>query len=201
MLNLWRPTRATAGAPRFLLGSLLALSVSLPPTLAAQGGGPATTSRKAQPDTIVTIVVPATVPWTDTGIIVSAGDGLAVRSWGRVMFDAAAGASASPQGSGRKGGGCTFVVTDAGVAAHSVIGNVAQAIMFDGHGFPVGAAWKGTVPIPGSTAPEGHLLLGFNDDGVLCDRSGYDSWGFGVNNSGWFTAEISITRARKARPE
>ena len=201
MLHVWRPTGSIARASRFLLGSLLALSASLPPTLAEQGGRPPTTNKKAQPDTIVTIVVPATVPWTDTGIILKAGDGHAVRSWGRVTFDAAAGASASPQGSGRKGGGCAFVVTDAGVAAHSVIGNVAQAITLDGHGFLVGAAWTGTVPIPGSTSPEGHLLLGFNDDGVLCDRSGYDSWGFGVNNSGWFTAEISITRARKVGPE
>lgn len=186
----------------FLLGSLLALSFFAPPSVAAEHAAqPGPRSRKAQPDTIVTVAVLATVPWTDTGIILSAGDSLEVRSWGRVMFDNTGVASAQPQGSRRKAGGCTFVVTDTAVAAHSVVGNVAPAITFDGHGFLVGAAWKGTVPIPGSTSREGHLLLGFNDDDVLCDRSGYDSWGFGVNNSGWFTAEIAITRARKPGPE
>jgi hypothetical protein len=86
------------------------------------------------------------------------------------------------------------VVIDASVAAQAVVGNVAPAVSLDGRGFYVGAAWKGTTPIPGSTAPEGRLLLGFNDEGVLCDRSGYDSWDFGVNNAGAFTAEIAITR-------
>jgi hypothetical protein len=54
--------------------------------------------------------------------------------------------------------------------------------------------------VSGSSTSEGRLLLGFNDRGVLCDRSGYDSWQFGGTNSGWFTAEVAITRAR-SRPD
>jgi hypothetical protein len=140
--------------------------------------------------------VPATVPWTDTGIRVAAGDALEIRAWGRVRFDGPAMASASPQGSGRPGGGCTFVVTDPAVAAHAIVGNVAPQVSFDGRGFLVGSRWKGAVPVAGSTAPEGRLLLGFNDAGMLCDRSGYDAWEFGGNNAGSFTAEIAVTRAR-----
>jgi hypothetical protein len=50
------------------------------------------------------------------------------------------------------------------------------------------------MPVAGSSAPEGRLYLGFNYAGVLCDRSGYDSWAFRVKNSGAFTAEIAIWR-------
>ena len=157
----------------------------------AQPGG-----RSARPDEIVTIVVPATTPWTDTGIRLRAGDTLAIRTWGRVEFDVDRKASTAPNGSGRPSGGCRFVVTDSKVPAQSLVGNVAPAVGFDGSGFFVGAAWKGTVPIAGTTVPEGQLLLGFNDDGMECDRGGYDAWDFGGDNSGWFSAEIAITRAR-----
>jgi hypothetical protein len=153
-------------------------------------------ARDAKPDEIVTLVVPATSPWTDTGIRLRKGDTVRIRGWGRVEFDADAKASIGPGGSGRPAGGCRFVVTNAKAPAQSLVGNVAPGIGFEGGGFFVGAAWKGTVPIAGATAPEGHLLLGFNDDGMECDRSGYDSWDFGGDNSGWFSAEVAITRAR-----
>ena len=155
-----------------------------------------TTSKRARPDEIVTIIIPATAPWTDTGISVSAGDGLEIRTWGTVTFGDAGSASATPKGSGLQGGGCKFVVIDSKVAAHSVIGNIAPHVSFDGRGFFVGPVWKATVPVQGSTAPEGHLVLGFNDGAMMCDRSGYDSWDFSANNRGSFTAEIAITRAR-----
>jgi hypothetical protein len=158
------------------------------------GGEGQRPAPRLKPHEIVTVVVPATAPWTDTGIRLREGDLVEIAAWGRVRFDESTSASATPKGSGRRGGRCTLVVADA--AAQSLIGNVAPAITFDGRGFEVGSAWKGSVPIRGSTAPEGRLLLGFNDEGMLCDRSGYDAWEFGGNNSGWFTAEIAITRGR-----
>jgi hypothetical protein len=191
-------TRTSALAPFLALLCTCLFSADLPGAHAFQRDGDQA-AKRSQPDTIVTVVVPATAPWTDTGVRLSAGDRVAIRTWGRVTFDGAAAATTSPTGSGRRGGGCSFVVTDAGVAAQAVVGNVAPAVNLDGRGFYVGAVWKGTAPIPGSTAPEGRLLLGFNDEGVLCDRSGYDSWDFGVNNAGAFTAEIAITRARTGR--
>lgn len=165
---------------------------AFPPEPAPQAGQ--TPGVRSRPHEIVTVLVLATAPWTDTGIRLSSGDLVEITAWGRVTFDRASSASAAPKGSGRRGGGCTFVVGDA--AAQSLIGNVAPAVTFDGRGFEIGSAWKGTAPIRGSTAPEGRLLLGFNDEGMLCDRSGYDAWEFGSNNSGWFTAQVAITRAR-----
>jgi hypothetical protein len=156
----------------------------------------AQSSRPGRPDEIVTVVVPATSPWTDTGITLRSGDTLAIRAWGRVEFDVDAKASAGPKGSGRPAGGCRFVVIDAKAPAQSLVGNVAPGIGFDGGGFFIGTAFKGTAPIVGTTEPEGRLLLGFNDDGMECDRGGYDSWDFGGDNSGWFSAEVAITRAR-----
>ena len=153
-------------------------------------------AKTAKPDEIITLVVPATAPWTDTGIRLRRGDTLRIRSWGRVAFDADLKASTGPAGSGRPAGGCRFVVTDGKVPAQSVVGNVAPGISFEGGGFFVGASWKGTLPITGTTTPEGRLLLGFNDDGMECDRGGYDSWDFGGDNSGWFSAEVAITRAK-----
>jgi hypothetical protein len=141
-----------------VLISMAGDTTSIPPV--AAGAQPLTSNPR--PDEIVTILLPATVPWTDTGVSVRAGDALDIRTWGRVTFDAAA--TTAPEGSDRQGGGCSFVVTDPTVAAHSV--------------------------------PEGRLMLGFNDDGMLCDRSGYDSWDFAADNSGWFTAEIAIRRRK-----
>ena len=139
--------------------------------------------------------VPATAPWTDTGISVRAGDRLQIRAWGAVSFGEAGGRDVTPNGLER-GGGCSFVVTSARVPAHALVANVAPQLTFDGLGFLVGSQWEGTVPVPGSTASEGRLFLGFNHGAVLCDRTGYDSWAFRVNNSGTFTAEVAIWRRR-----
>ena len=111
------------------------------------------------------------------------------------LGDAPAGRVVAPRGLGR-GGDCSFVVTDSQVPALALIANVAPQLTFDGLGFFVGPQWSGTLPVSGSTAPEGRLFLGFNHDGMLCDRTGYDSWKFRINNSGAFTAEISIRRRR-----
>ena len=166
------------------------------PPSARQAQRPAQPTIQPKPDQSLIINVPATAPWTDTGLTVRAGDRLEIRGWGSVRFGAdGVGRSATPRGLGR-GGECSFVVTDARVPAHALVANVAPQMTFDGLGFLVGALWSGTVPAPGSTASEGRLFLGFNHDAMLCDRSGYDSWAFRINNSGAFTVEIAIRRRR-----
>jgi hypothetical protein len=188
--------RASARLSAIVLAGVCAMCAAVSAIGPAQNNRPQTNAAAAagRPHEIVTVVVPASAPWTDTGVTVKQGDGIAIRSWGRVRFDETR--SAPPSGSGSKGGGCTFVVTNPTISAHSVVANIASGVTFDGHGFYVGPAWNGTVPVPGSTSTEGHLLLGFNDDGMLCDRSGYDSWAFAGSNAGAFTVEIAITRAR-----
>src|SRR5262245_11752002 len=151
----------------------------------------------ARPEQSVMIEVPATSPWTDTGIVVNAGDRIEIRAWGAVKYDLSSpNALVGPSGSGRSDGACEYVVTDAHVAAHSLVANVSRDLTFDGRGFYIGTTWKGTVPFAGTSAPVGRLFVGFNDRGVLCDRSGYDSWKFRNANSGGFTAVVTVTRAR-----
>lgn len=153
-------------------------------------------SQSARPDETLIVNIPATAPWTDSGVTVRTGDRLEIRAWGTVKFDEAeAGRVATPKGLGR-GGSCSHVVIDSSVPAHALIANVAPQMTFDGLGFLVGPSWSGTVPVTGSSASEGRLFLGFNHAGMLCDRTGYDSWGFRVNNSGAFTVEIAIRRGR-----
>jgi hypothetical protein len=144
-----------------------------------------------RPDESAIVDVPATSPWTDTGIVVKAGDRIEMRAWGAIKFETK---SVGPAGSGPATGSCEYVVTDPHVAAHSLVANVAQEMTFDGRGFLVGTNWKGTAPIAGTTAPAGRLFVGFNDRAMMCDRSGYDSWAFRNRNSGAFTASITITR-------
>ena len=149
--------------------------------------------QRTRPDLIRVLDVPATAPWTDTGIDLQPGDRVQIRAWGVARF--AKNVSAGPRGSS-EGGGCTYVVKNPGVAAHSLVGNVAPGITFDGGGFFVGSSWAGTVPMPGASAQAGHLLLGVNDSSMMCDRSGYDSWAFRNNNSGAFTAEVTVTHGQ-----
>lgn len=140
--------------------------------------------------------VPATEAWTDTGVDVGPGDRIEIRAWGTARFDGGRdGTPVGPAGAG-KGGGCTFVATNAAIPAQALIANVAPTLTFDGAGFFVGTQWRGRIPVPGTTAQSGRLWLGFNDRAVACDRSGYDSWGFRNDNAGAFTVELSITRRR-----
>jgi hypothetical protein len=148
-------------------------------------------------DQRIIVNIPASAPWTDTGLTVSAGDRIVMRAWGNVFFgDRSRRQRAAPDGSGVQGGGCTYVVSEQSVSAHGLVANVAPQITFDGRGFFVGSTWSGSIPVAGTSAPEGRLLLGFNDSGMQCDRSGYDSWSFRVNNTGSFTVELVVTRAR-----
>jgi hypothetical protein len=178
--------------------SLATIAAASSADIASQGSSATTAQKPApppRPDESLILNVPATAPWTDTGIVVRAGDRLQIRAWGQVKFGDEVGRGVTPSGLG-KGGGCSFVVTNASVPAHALVANIAPQLNFDGMGFVVGPQWEGTVPVAQSTAPEGRLFLGFNDAGVLCDRTGYDSWAFRVRNSGAFTVEIAIWRRR-----
>jgi hypothetical protein len=182
---------------------LLALAIlALPCAAAALGlqadaGRPRSTAAPAsRPDESIIVSVPATAPWTETGIVVRAGDRVDLRAWGRVIFKGSDGdRPITPVGTG-SGGGCGVVVTDAAVPVNAVVANIAPNLTFDGRGFLVGTWRSVTVPVAGSSAPEGRLFVGINHPGVMCDRSGYDSWEFRNNSSGAFTVEIAIRRKK-----
>lgn len=148
-----------------------------------------------RPDENLLVSLPATAPWSDTGLDVRPGDRLSIRTWGRVTYGGGSVTPISPAGGGR-GGGCRFALLDAAVPADIVIANIAPAITFDGQGFVVGASRDVTVPVAGSTASEGRLFVGINHQGIMCDRSGYDSWEFRNNGSGAFNVEIAVRRKK-----
>jgi len=180
---------------------LAVLVLSHVPVAAMPWQGGAVTSRgpsvpQSRPDESVIVNVPATAPWTDTGIVVRAGDRVEMRAWGRVVYrDVDEARPISPLGTGR-GGGCGFAVVHSSVPANALVANIAPALTFDGRGFLVGASRAATVPVEGSSAPEGSLFVGINHQGITCDRSGYDSWEFRNNSSGAFTVEIAIRRKK-----
>src|SRR4051794_19850815 len=141
--------------------------------------------------------VASTEPWTDTGLVVAAGDRIQIRAWGTVKFDGGRdGATVTPRGVPGPAGGCAFVAPDPKVPGYSLIANIAPGVTLDGHAVFVGTQWTGTLPIAGTSATRGKLLLGFNDKAVMCDRSGYDSWGFRNDNAGVFVVDISVSRGR-----
>jgi hypothetical protein len=141
--------------------------------------------------------VSSTEPWTDTGLVLGAGDRVEMRAWGTVKFDGGrGGATVTPRGVAGPAGGCGFVATDPKVPGYSLIANIAPSLTLDGRAVFVGTQWSGTLPIAGTSAPRGRLFLGFNDKAVMCDRSGYDSWGFRNDNAGVFVVDISVSRGR-----
>src|SRR5262245_1374431 len=97
---------------------------------------------QTRPDESAIVNVQGTSPWTDTGIVLKAGDRIEMRAWGVIRSDSAPSPnSTGPAGSGPSTGGCEYVVTDPHVAAHSLVANVAEAMTFDGRGFLVGTSW------------------------------------------------------------
>jgi len=151
--------------------------------------------------TTVTVIIPSTQPWTDTGLTVSAGDVISITASGDVIYaDPDTDHHAGPDGTDNPSGTCKYVVTNSAVPAHSLIGNIADSSSLDGRGFFVGSNFQGSVPIPNNTNESGKLFLGFNDGAVYCDRSGYDAWGFEGDNHGSFTATITITQSSTACP-
>jgi hypothetical protein len=184
-----------------VLAALVAPSGFTAVAAAGAGQGAAGSARPAsspptRPDESLIVNVPATAPWTDTGVVVRAGDRIDMRAWGRVVYRAVDEARfITPTGSGAAGG-CNYVLVDSGVPANAVVANIAPDLTFDGKGFLVGSARTVTVPAAGSSAPEGRLFVGINHQGIVCDRSGYDSWEFRNNSSGAFTVEIAIRRKK-----
>ena len=150
----------------------------------------------AAPGSAATVVeILSLQPWTDTGIILSPGDVLSIEVSGIVTYGGPDSSSKTgPEGTDNPSGGCAYVVTDRSVPAQSVVGNVSGFPALDGTGFYVGPGFEGSVPVPGAAQRSGKLYLGFNDGAVSCDRNGYDAWGFRGENSGSFTATITVTR-------
>ncbi|HUR32556.1 MAG TPA: hypothetical protein VM032_02095 [Vicinamibacterales bacterium] len=162
---------------------------------APQPTKPAVVTRSARVDERHLIDVPASGPWTDSGVTLRTGDRVDIRAWGRVRFtDVGSGVENGPAGAGAAGG-CAFVVVNPTVPARALIANVAPALTFDGSGFLVGSSWRGTTPISGASAAEGRLFLGVNHDAVSCDRGGFDSWRFRNNSGGSFTVQLTVQRA------
>ncbi|PKB59637.1 MAG: hypothetical protein BZY83_00790 [SAR202 cluster bacterium Casp-Chloro-G2] len=139
--------------------------------------------------TTVTINVPSTQAWTNTGLTVGSGYTISVTGTGVIIFDSA-GRTAGPDGVD-PGGSCSNLVTDPSVQGQSLVGNIAAASSLDGKGFFIGSSFDGTVPIANTTDAAGTLFLGFNDGFVKCDRSGLDTGGVG-DNSGSFTATVTV---------
>ena len=186
-----RAWQIASGIAAVLMGTSLGLAAAMPQQTGSGGASPS-----ARPDENVLVSVPATAPWTDTGLVVRPGDRLDIRAWGRVTYGRGEDVKGlTPAGSGR-GGGCRFALVDAAVPADALVANIAPGVSFDGRGFTVGASRSVTVPVAGSTAGEGRLFVGINHQGVMCDRSGYDSWEFRNNGAGAFTVEIAVRRKK-----
>ncbi|MQA30626.1 MAG: hypothetical protein GEU82_12455 [Luteitalea sp.] len=198
---MFRYRAASLAFPVFALAAVPSPGASAPDaSRLVQRRSPQTSTPAVRPDESLIVNVPATSPWTDTGVVVARGDRLGIRASGQVTpYGSPSARPNGPNGSGVGGSGCEWVVTRA-ADAYSLVGNVAPDITFDGGGFQVGSRWAGAVPVSGASALEGHLLLGFNGNAMLCDRSGYDSWAFRIANSGAFTVAIEITRSRAVPP-
>jgi hypothetical protein len=190
-----QPQRAPSITAHLVVSGATTLALAISVVFAAGQTAPAR-QTPARPDESMIVSVPATAPWTDTGLVVRAGDRVDIRAWGRVTYGKGEDAKAvAPIGSGR-GGGCNFAVTDATVGADAVVANIAPAITFDGRGFHVGTSRTITLPVASASAEEGRLFLGVNHQGISCDRTGYDSWEFRNNGSGAFTVEIAVRRRK-----
>lgn len=153
-----------------------------------------------RPDESVLLSVPASSPWTDTGVDLRSGDQVVIRAWGSVRYVEGRGGAPGSTGTGPNGagpgGGCSFVVADSGVPADALVANIAPQLTLNGAGVFVGTSRTVTLPVMGTSAPSGRLFLGVNHGGVLCDRSGFDSWEFRNGSSGAFTVQFTIRRRR-----
>src|SRR5262245_5823438 len=104
-----------------ILAAVLSCVAIASPNAQQRGAQPTGSAERADENLILS--VPATAPWTDSGLVVRAGDRLEIRAWGAVSYGDAASA-VTPNGLER-GGGCSFVVTNNAVPAHALVANVA----------------------------------------------------------------------------
>lgn len=138
-----------------------------------------------------TVTISSKQAWTDTGITVSPGDIIHITATGSINY-APTSPATGPNGSGNPSGP-SYLVLDPSIPTHSLVGNVAPTGSYsDGKGFFVGTSFEGSVPISGTTAQSGKLFLGFNDGFIEGGRTSMNTGAVG-DNSGSFTAEISIT--------
>lgn len=139
-----------------------------------------------------TVSVSSQAAWQDSGCDVTSGDRISISASGTIRFDSA-GATASPNGSGRGAatagpGGCTFLLCGSSIPQHSLVGRIgSNSLQNSTAGFFVGSSFSTT------SSSTGRLYLGFNDGFVRPDRSGLDSGGVG-DNSGTFSATITVSR-------
>ena len=155
-------------------------------------------------DQNLTMSVPSTQPWTDTGLDVAAGDIITITVTGEVKYgDPANENTAGPDGIGLPSG-CATPVDNS--VYNAVVGNIATSDPtnnLDGKGFTVGSSFQGQVPISNTTTPTGRLYLGYNDGGIICSngvRTGINWYAFSGDNSGSFTATIEISSASPRQP-
>ncbi|MFC1945111.1 PKD domain-containing protein [Chloroflexota bacterium] len=144
-----------------------------------------------------TVTIPSQEPWTPANIQVHSRDLISISVIGDVIFG-------NPYEDNQAGPNGTrlpsqdelayFPVMNENVPAQSVIGNIANSSSLDGMGFFIGSSFSGRVPIPNTTNESGFLFLGFNDKGILPNRSGIDTYAFTGDNYGLFTAQITIIR-------
>ncbi len=113
--------------------------------------------------TLFNVAIPASSPWTDTGIMIKAGQNVSISASGTI-FIAGSDNGKSPDGGG--GATCGLSGTVPSAACWSLIGRVGS-----GPVFAVGSTYDGT---PGA----GTLYLGVNDDV------------FGDNSSSWYATVI-----------
>ena len=148
-------------------------------------------------DTIhVNTYIPATEPWTNTGLWVNPGDSLSILAWGSVIFaDPHGPNTVGPDGKLGTASDSRFVVTDPNVPQNSLIGNVALTISFkDGTSFFVGSDFSGLLPLDNTRELAGWLMLGHNDGAINPGRDSYNWWGMKGDNHGGWTVDITLVQ-------
>jgi hypothetical protein len=136
---------------------------------------------------IYTLGVPDTVPWTDTGIYLTAGSQLDIAATGTVHYSTSSYQVCDANGGDYSGAQFLSDMMLPTTVCHSLVGKiggttgvgtgtpVSEGILGDGPGF-VGTFYNKAV------STSGELFLGFNDDPAVF-------W----DNSGSFSVTISIT--------
>ena len=131
--------------------------------------------RTAQTESAVLFDVPATVPWTDTGIYLSAGDELLISASGKVNYGPAPVQSCDANGAWKQFQSGTVLP---GANLYSLIGKTGGTTAIgDGTAIPegrlgYGSGFVGTYYCQ-LISTGGELYLGFNDGvGTFSDNSG-----------------------------
>jgi hypothetical protein len=152
--------------------SRVKLTVIIPSILLFEGVTPAMAQN------IYTFDVPSTVPWTDTGINITAGSLLDITATGTVHYSTSSYQVCDANGGDYTGAQFLSDVMLPDTVCHSLVGKIGgttavgdgtpvpEGITGDGPGF-VGTSYSEVIPT------SGELFLGFNDDpSVFWDNSG-----------------------------